>query len=141
VPKRPPWADADDASGAPEEKRAKKQSDKDDALPAPEEKRAKKKSDKKVSFQEEPAQDAAPEPQRSPDARFYFVILDCDLNQKALLRSYGRELDIDDSNEFLVAIDSQKRSFGILGWSRPMTKIWLLSPTPLLKILPVCSKN
>jgi len=37
VPKRPPWADADDASGAPEEKRAKKQSDKDDALPAPEE--------------------------------------------------------------------------------------------------------
>jgi hypothetical protein len=93
VPKRPPWADAEDQSGPPEEKRAKK------------------KSDKKVSFQEEPA---APEPRGSPDASYYFVILDCDLSEKVLLRSYGRELEVADTTDFLVAIASQKRSFGML---------------------------
>ena len=91
VPKRAPWADAADD------------------VPSQAEKRAKKKSTKKVSFQEEPTQ----EPQGSPDARFYFVLLACDLDQKVLLRSYGAELSGADTT-LLLAVDSKKRSFGVL---------------------------
>eukprot|EP00435_Cladocopium_sp_Y103_P026166 s9_g6.t1 len=69
VPKRAPWADEADAPVAPVEQRAKKVA-------------------KKVAFNVEPEPDQPREPQKSPDALVYFIILGCDQMQRVLLRAF-----------------------------------------------------